>query len=1074
MLSWKSKGGEIEGKEKLVGLSLKLSLSLRSKDYFPGDTVFGAAFIYISRPENFSSGRSPAKKAKFSPTEVASISILVTGKQYIQLGVRERSLPFYHQQVVLYPPQANLPMPVDPTSPPDETKGTAFVFSGSENAPSLDASTAAMRESIERKKFRQACLTLQKNGSYIYPFRFALPGSLPWTDVVYTPPSTDIRGTCRYFVTLILELKNGKRYKSLRSFFLVRPLPVPLARWETNCDPDSLDMPEVEEVDSDEDPEEAEALRKSRVPLSNIIHSSAGGRRRSSKIRRRRSSGGMRQHIKGEGSPSGENTTSPLHIEGTATPSLENMELPDGSEKDNIFSLPTGKPLYPMTTTSSTAKKDDEWEMTSLNDLRAPSAPPTLLENSAVKSRRQTLQKTSIMTGEENGDLNSPDEQQVRRRRRRKTRQMSLSGAADAGDEGNSGKKDSDSPIHVARLSQAFVSRSSKGSLFYSHGEDEADSSQTEQMRVLPHHRRPSGMRHRPMENDDDEDSVRSDLLSARHNGDPGEEGPSRQLRIRHSSRRFSTASQKDTFLGADALPTNGIEDTKEESHEGKNVQLKGSNGTSAADSETVKRGRKENVKISTVKMQEFGGPEEGTKGAPANDGPDFGTSTDIKKSPQRRSKSHRKEESGLQDPETVGEPALSPSAEVEDDEQSITSFDVSRAQPRYCREDGTGSPPASHPSTPMRLDKKRGLHQAALNALDEDTESGLEMVYSISIRSSIIKKASANVPVRLNSVVLVPGQELLVELILDAKKGPQLSHLTKIKANLCINGSFKCPAKEKYTIILSSATTGTLDWKGKKEDEKRIALKLFVPMHSPLCIISENWKVRAAVELQFVNVAVLKDYVTTICMPVVIVCGVIGRSLNSRSRRLLQWTNNFMHMGINSKMVKKAGQEGDPFVGIQPVLYQGQRRLREADPHVLNTYIEACIAPQPLKTDPSKGATVINPMLGVDAAARRANQPTPEPRASPGEDVGANLAPFLLWAGGKSGGSAKAFENSDEDISDEDEEEDLLKYDLLIRVVGDDDPSIVTFLPETKSANLASDYKAGMPLPDSQHNPLF
>lgn len=1107
MLNWKSKGGEIEGKEKLVGLDLKLSLALREKDYFPGDTVYGAAFIYISRPENFVAPRGPTKKGKFGPTEVASISILCTGKQYIQLGVRERSIAFYHQQVVLFPPKTNLPMPVDPSSPVDDIKGTNFTFSASPKAATaLNEATAGMRESMERKKMRQACIELQKNGSYIYPFRFSLPEILPWTDVVYTPESTDIRGTCRYFVTLILELKNGKRYKSLRSFFTVRPLPVPLARWESQCDPDTLEMPEVEEVDSDEDPEEAEAQRNARIPLSDTIHYANRGRRRSSTGRRRRRSSGKSQEnaVTGDTVPNegASSSASPQHATSASLEvpaskdALSNtkaviQEFPEKGNNSATYTFPSDKSVNPSSTSpSGSTKAAEDLEITSLTDL----SPSSAARNASVlRSQKGAHRAGSGTEKSDSKDRESPDVSQEKRRRRRRTRQQSLSGVLTDNEDKSSKKSDDDAPIHFARLSQAFVSRSNRGSLFYSGETNQVDSSGTEQMRVMPHHRRPSGMRHRPIENDDGtKDIVQLDVLSGRKQNERSGEGSSRGISIRPSWNRFNADTLMGTSSADEVQQLNKGGNTMKDVPQGeRTTQISKTNWLNQLDREGAKAGNEERPKRGNVSIEESDPQENAAKNVTtSNDVPEVDPTTGRRHSLRHRSKHLTEQPPPPQElqvpaadpspaPTLIPSPGLSPTwsasgHEMDDNAQSTISFDLNRAQHRYCRQDGTGSPPLSRPSTPMRMDEKSGVAQASLNALDEDTESGLEMVYSVSIRSSIIKKATANVPIRLNSVVLVPGQELLVELILDAKKGPQLSHLSKIKANLNINGSFKCPTKEKYVITLSSDNTGSLNWNAKMDAPLRLGLRLLVPMHAPLCILSENWKVRAAVELHFVTAAIFKDYVTTISLPVVIVCGVIGRSFDTQSRRLRLWTNNFMHMGIHAKNVKKAGPQGDPFVGIQPVLYQGQRRMREGDPYLLNTFLEAAIAPQPLKVNPNKGGTIINPMLGIGAASGRAGSSSSESATAPQMELDPHLSTFYLWAGNNSGKGLKVYDDSEEDISDDDEEEDILKYDILIRVTGDDDPSILTFLPEAPTANLASDYKLGMPIPEAQVNPLF
>lgn len=1048
MLNWRSKGSEVEDKEKFAGVEFKLNLALREKEYFPGDTVYGAAFVYIARPESFPDENPSAKKGRFGTTQVTSISVLCTGKQYIRLGIRERSSTFYHQQIILFPPNEKLPIPVDPTSSSNTKNGALSSDLPEEQVTDLESSTKAMRKSMESKAERKSCLELQKDGSYIYPFRWSLPEQLPWTDALNTPPSVDINAVCRYFVTLILEFSNGKRYKSLRSFFVVRPLPIPLLRWEGRCNPETLEMPAEEEIDSEEDPEEAEAAEKLKIPLSTAIHFSDSGRRRSSISKKRKSSIDVGKH---ENMQLGVDSNTPAFPESPDVVKLAggvgysaDRDVVKQSQENVISTSNSHSPMFKNraskdNTSSTITPANDALEMVSFS---LPASLPSGAE-STEKKILEGSRKPSILKSSASISQNPEDESYEKRRRRRKKRAHVPSDASDDDKDEESKKSNDGSPVNYSRLSQAFVRKGSRVSLFFSSDANDGESSQSDQPLVGAHRRRPSGMRHRPIDADENGEDVQMDVLPTSSRGDALERKPSHNLLVRSSRSRFLSGDDLNkSQTGADSVSENQVvNDKKGEPQRTKSVDK--------SDQSTTKRT-----------------DEAGTAPSPSNQS---GQQVDVVPSPrsdEHRPGRHRRKKSSLNKSQAEGETKIE---EEVDDMQSVRSFDASAACPRFCRADGSGSAPPSEAASPRMSNKKDSTHTSN----SDDTECGLEMIYSISIRSSFIKKASANVPIRLSSVVLVPGQHLNVDLILDAQKDSQLSHVSKIKANLSVRCSFRTPAKEKFSLPLSADTTGKIDWKSKSDLSKRLSLKLPVPMHAPLSILSDHWKVRAEVVLSFVAASVLKDFVSTITVPVVFVSGVIGRNVDSHSRRLQLWTNNFMHLGMHAKDVKKAGKHGDPFIGIQPLLYQGQRRVRNGDPRILEMYIEASISPQPLVNDPSKGGTSINPMLGGigrgTSTAASQNQSVTDLLAEKSDtSLGQKSA---KQAGGM--GGPRTYEGSDDESSDSDEEEDLLKYDILIRTVGDDDPSIVTFLPNNLDTNLAIDYKMGMPLPDSAPNPL-
>lgn len=1046
MLSWKSKGNEIEEKENLTNVEIKLSLALREKDYFPGDTVYGAAFVYIARPESFPDEQNFVKKGRFGPTQVTSISILCTGKQYIHLGIRERSNALYHQQIILFPPNDKLPMPVDPTSPFDANNGASSGDPSEGQATNTESPTAAMRKSIQAKTERKACLDLQKNGSYIYPFRWSLPEQLPWTDCINTPPSVDIRGICRYFVTLILEFSNGKRYKSLRSFFVVRPLPVPLSRWEGRCNPETLDMKAEEEIDSEEDPEEADAVDKLRIPLCTTVHFENTGRRRSSNAKSRRKPSTDKGSY--ENMPSGTDANTAAFAaspephqraasagifadKGGVKQSRENAASAL-SQQSPMFEKPFSNYNFPTTATS----ENDAVEMTSI------SSPPSIPSGAGAAGTKsqETSRKPSIMGTRGSMSQNPEDESQEKRRKRRKKRHQSTADPTeeDKDDDKDEVTKNSNdaSPVNVSRLSQAFVRKGSRFSLFLPADANGVQTSQSDQLLVGPNRRRPSGMRHRTIDADENED-VQMDAFPRSSREDGSEAKPSYNLQMRSSRSRFLSGDDfNKSQTAVDSVTNNQVVNVKKE--------------------EPQKTKTVDKLERSTTKDTS----DSGVAPSQANQsGGQVDTAASVTPDNQRRGRHHRRR-SSLKDSEQE---------EEMDDMQSVTSFDTSAACPRFCRADGVSSSLPSNTDSPRNSIKKEPTNGIE----NEDIECGLEMVYSLGIRSSFIKKASANVPIRLNSVVLVPGQYVNVELILDAQKGPQLSHISKIKAILSVRGSFRTPAKEKFSLPLSSDSTGSINWKSKSDPPKRLSLKLPVPMHAPLSILTDNWKVRGEVVINFVAASILKDFVSTITVPVVFVCGVIGRSVDSQSRRLQLWTNNFTHLGMHARDVKKAGKRGDPFIGIQPLLYQGQRRVRKGDPRVLDFYIEASTSPQPLINDPSKGGTSVNPMVG--GIGPGANPPTSQNQSvADSRSVKSDSSRpqrYFLQAGGNS--DPKSYDGSDDEISNSEEEEDLLKYDILIRTAGDDDPSIVTFLPDSSDNNLATEYKMRMPLPEAVQNPL-
>eukprot|EP00796_Vickermania_ingenoplastis_P008090 gene8090-5627_t len=278
MLDWLGKRkvpGVVTGEKGSRGTSVELSLGIQREVFYPGDTLHGAAFVYLDRtfftqpakkddalsaftgagagPVNNnmrSSASVSSATSGISGSLPASLRVVVKGQRVVHLGVHDHISPMYCQDVVLYPP--------DPSGriASSASVGTSQLFEA--------AGTAGeeILKEMQGLQFQRSSQVLQREGSYIFPFRFPLPSMLHWTEDIVTPPLIGIRSSFRYFMYLEIQLHNRKQITSPKLYFTVKPLPMPFWRWDLLKQAESLMMPEAP----------MPIIHTSLLPMSTTIH----------------------------------------------------------------------------------------------------------------------------------------------------------------------------------------------------------------------------------------------------------------------------------------------------------------------------------------------------------------------------------------------------------------------------------------------------------------------------------------------------------------------------------------------------------------------------------------------------------------------------------------------------------------------------------------------------------------------------------------------------------------------------------------------------------------------------------
>lgn len=237
-----------------------LTASLSQQGYFPGDTVYGVALVFLG--EEFSSKKSSCR--------ATSLMVSINGSQTYSNGFPGPKSGKYRQEVYLFPPNPELPLPSDDHSILSVQKAIFQFQHSSRSSPpaqsqkSVDPPPSPMHDGdlsalfinptkdpqAYQQAFAETASILQASGTYLFPFRIPLPVSMFWSEELIVPvfPKFTIRN--KYYVELRLTFSNGEIARSDPFPFLIQPLPIPLVRWNSAKNSETLLMPN-EAVSSD-------------------------------------------------------------------------------------------------------------------------------------------------------------------------------------------------------------------------------------------------------------------------------------------------------------------------------------------------------------------------------------------------------------------------------------------------------------------------------------------------------------------------------------------------------------------------------------------------------------------------------------------------------------------------------------------------------------------------------------------------------------------------------------------------------------------------------------------------------